>query len=207
MSDPELTIIPDVALVRCLEANWFDIQGGVGIQFNPSLEIEQWLTIGNILRKQGEGHQFYIGDWCNFGEDSFGEKYSQALKTTDYNYGSLRNLSWVARRISIERRTPLPYSFHKEVARLEPEIQTKYLTKAMKLVEKGHDVTVREFKKMIAEKYPPEARKITYSHTFEEWLERWMVVEGKKDPPTDHEIVLMKAAWNGALEGGQKVEA
>ena len=34
---------------------------------------------------------FWIGDWLNYGERKWGEKYKEALEKTGYDYQTLRN--------------------------------------------------------------------------------------------------------------------
>ena len=83
------------------------------------------LSIGSRL--------WWFGDWCNFGERKYGEKYSQALEASDYERSTLRQASWVARQIEMSRRLDnLSWSHHLEVAALEPEDQDRWLNRADK---------------------------------------------------------------------------
>src|ERR1039457_2825142 len=43
--------------------------------------FDEWAQCGTLLRRMKGAVQFWIGDWLNFGEHAYGEKYSQALET------------------------------------------------------------------------------------------------------------------------------
>jgi len=91
--------------------------------------------------------QFVIGDWLNYGERTYGEKYSRALDETDYAYGGLANFSYVANRIEISRRREnLSFSHHQEIAPFELEKQEYWLDKAVK-----EHLTQRELRRAIIE--------------------------------------------------------
>lgn len=65
--------------------------------------------------------QWWVGDWLRFGERKYGEMYSQMLDSTDYEYGSLANMKYIAERFESSLRSEnLSWSHHKEVAPLEP---------------------------------------------------------------------------------------
>ena len=113
---------------------------------NPTFEQRQ--EVGEFIKKSGQSVQFWLGDWLNYGEGRWGEKYSQALDETDYALGTLQNASWVANNISPSRRhEKLSFSHHQNVAHLEPEEQDKWLNKAE---EEGW--TVFEMRQAISEK-------------------------------------------------------
>jgi len=95
------------------------------------IDFDEWMTIGNFLKQINKYVLWWLGDWLNFGENVYGEKYSQALDETDHSYGGLRNSAWVSGRIEMSRRRDnLSWSHHYEVAALPENKQDKYLQKA-----------------------------------------------------------------------------
>jgi len=102
----------------------------VGIQFG-TISFDAWVELGQGMGRIHKCLMWYLGDWINYGEARWGEKYSQALSTTDYNYGTLRNASWVCRHIPLEkRRSMLTYGHHVEVVKLEKEEREIWLDRA-----------------------------------------------------------------------------
>jgi hypothetical protein len=85
--------------------------------------FEKWQGIGKQLRMMEGAIQFWVGDWINFGERRFGEKYLEAIEATGYNYQTLREISQVSNRTcidvdtsdTIQRHENLPFSHHREV--------------------------------------------------------------------------------------------
>lgn len=63
--------------------------------------------------------QWWLGDWVNYGEATYGETYSQALEATEYEEKTLRNYAYVARNIQMSRRRDnLTFSVHSEIVGL-----------------------------------------------------------------------------------------
>jgi len=89
-----------------LEAEGFEILElkPVGLVVHGQPPIEDWMEAGEKLKLMGKTVQWWLGDWLNYGDAAYGEKYSQALEDTDYKYQTLANLAWVASRIGISRR-------------------------------------------------------------------------------------------------------
>src|SRR5262245_7373505 len=82
-----------------------------GLQFNEDLSFESWESIGTRLRSVEKSVLWWIGDWVNFGERKYGEKYSEALEATEYSYETLRAAGWVAGQIeTVRRRTNVCWS-------------------------------------------------------------------------------------------------
>lgn len=105
----------------------------VSLKIVESATFDQWIEIGDYLKRIAKGMQFWVGDWLNFGERKYGEMYSQALEMFDYEYGTLTNVKFVATAIeSSRRRDNLSYSIHQAVAGLEPKDQDKLLDLAEK---------------------------------------------------------------------------
>jgi hypothetical protein len=81
-----------------------------GLELAEGTPFEAWEEIGRQLRYLGEAVQWWIGDWIRFGEQRYGEKYSQALEATPYDEQSLRNMVWVAEHVEPSRRRDKPRS-------------------------------------------------------------------------------------------------
>ena len=104
-----------------------------GLVVTGSMSIQEWLQVGTALRNCQGATQWWIGDWLNYGERAYGEKYTQALNETDYKYGVLRNLKYVSGRVELSRRRDnLRWAHHQEIAPLEPSDQREWLEKAEK---------------------------------------------------------------------------
>lgn len=75
-----------------------------GIEALGRPTFAQWQKCGEFL-KQAEGSvHFWLGDWLNYGERSYGQKYTQALEATDFAAGTLRDDAWIASRIPLSSR-------------------------------------------------------------------------------------------------------
>ena len=76
--------------------------------------------------------QWWLGDWLNYGEPAYGEKYSQALEATGIPLATLEQYSYVARNIqTLRRHKNVTFSVHSDAARL-PTVneQDRWLGKA-----------------------------------------------------------------------------
>jgi hypothetical protein len=81
------------------------------------LSFGQWAELGPVLRQLSTRLQFAIGDWLNYGENRYGEKYAQVADTLAYDRAYLMNVAWVSRAIEISRRREIvPFAYHQEVA-------------------------------------------------------------------------------------------
>lgn len=119
-----------------------------GLRITPDVTFEQWAAIGRSLDALGRSLQFAVGDWINFGENHYGEMYSQAVEFTTYDYHSLINLAAVARRVPMSlRKDELSYSHHAAVAYLNnSETQVQLLDEADQ-----NDWTVRQLRARVRE--------------------------------------------------------
>jgi hypothetical protein len=98
-----------------------------------SLTFDEWENLGLSLRRMEKGIQFWLGDWLNYGENKWGEKYSQAVDQTDYEYQTLADFKYVAGKIQFSfRNEKLSFTHHRQVAALEPAEQKKWLDIAEK---------------------------------------------------------------------------
>lgn len=103
-----------------------------GLVFNDGISYREWEFVGAKLRDIEGAIHWWIGDWLNYGENKWGETYTQALEVTDYEESTLRNDKWVASSIDLSRRRDnLPWSQHAEVASLPPKQQDVLLDRAV----------------------------------------------------------------------------
>src|ERR1700694_3426954 len=94
--------------------------------------FDEWQVCGAFIQEAEKSVQFWIGDWLNFGEKTWGKRYKEALEKTGLDYQTLRNYKWVASSLPLSlRRDKLSFHHHKEVANLEPEQQADLLNKAV----------------------------------------------------------------------------
>jgi N6-adenosine-specific RNA methylase IME4 len=95
------------------------------------LSFDDWQRVGETLGRIGRAHQWWIGDWLNYGEAAYGEKYAQAINETGYEYQTVADIAWTSKAVEVSRRREsLSFSHHREVAPLPPREQTDWLDKA-----------------------------------------------------------------------------
>jgi hypothetical protein len=89
---------------------------------------------------------FMIGDWINYAENKWGEKYNEAMACTGLEYKTLRDYAYVSRSVQLSARADnLPFRHHSVVAKLkDPEEQKHWLEMAEK-----HALSYRRLQKSI----------------------------------------------------------
>jgi len=93
-----------------------------------TMTYEEWTTKLGLIRDISAQHMWWLGDALNWGSHRWGEKYSQALAATDYDYDTLARAAYVCRRIPAERRRrDLSFNHHREVAGMEEPDQERWL--------------------------------------------------------------------------------
>jgi len=118
-------------------------------------DFEQWLECGEFINKAKGAVHFWIGDWLNYGERQWGEKYLEAIEQTGYNYQTLRDDKWIAARVDLSRRRDkLSFDHHKTIAGLDAEEQETLLKDA---VEKKLDS--KAFRKYVEKRELPQTEK------------------------------------------------
>lgn len=116
-----------------------------GIDFHQDLTFDEWDDLGNKLAPVGKSIGFIIGDWINYGQTAYGEKYNEALARTGIPYQTLRNYAYVASRVSLScRQDKLGFEHHAVVAKLKSEEQSHWLDMADR-----HELSVRRLRKSI----------------------------------------------------------
>src|SRR4051794_41673362 len=95
------------------------------------MSLLEWSQSGRRLGIIGRGTGWWIGDWVNYGNARFGERYVRAARITGYDVQTLMNMVYVASRFEPSRRRQnLSFSHHAELAALDPEDQDYWLERA-----------------------------------------------------------------------------
>ena len=117
-----------------------------GIKFHEDLDFDEWEALGKELGKVDNTIGFMIGDWINYGDGRYGEKYQEAIDRTGIPYQRLRKYSHIARRVELlRRRNNLDFEHHAVVAKIkDPEEQQHWLKMAIK-----HKLSYRRLRKSI----------------------------------------------------------
>ena len=173
ITDPKFTITP------------------TGLQFHQELSYDEWDDLGKKLAPIGKSIGFIIGDWINFGETTYGDKYKEALASTGIAYQTLANYSYVARKVEFSlRKENLDWYQHATVAKLKtPEEKQHWLEMAEK-----HNLSVRRLRKSInfgrlatqeeVQGDPADRGHVTYLALLNR-LRRWWSRETGKAPVDD----------------------
>ncbi len=77
------------------------------IEFANGTSFEEWRSVYEKLEKFDGIMQLYIGDCLNFGSYAYGEKYTEFMKHSKYEYGTLRVFCSVANRFPPSMREAL----------------------------------------------------------------------------------------------------
>jgi hypothetical protein len=117
-----------------------------GIEFHQDLDFDEWNDLGQKLAPIGKSIGFIIGDWINYAENKWGEKYNEAIACTGLEYRTLKNYAYVARKVQLSYRYDnLTFNHHYTVAKLKDgEEQKHWLDQAAK-----HDLGVDRLRKSI----------------------------------------------------------
>lgn len=90
-----------------------------------------WQECGMFLKEAEQSVQFWIGDWLNYGERTWGKQYEEAMQQTGLDYQTLRDYKWVSAHVPLSlRNDKLSYHHHRQIANLAPEQQAYFLEKA-----------------------------------------------------------------------------
>lgn len=104
------------------------------LRFKVDVSYEEWTRVGAALQRVEAALSWWLGDWANYGEHRYGERYAQAVEVSEATgqpLGTVRIAQWVSERLPVvRRRTNLSWSHHREVAGLESEIADELLLRA-----------------------------------------------------------------------------
>lgn len=121
-----------------------------GIDFSDGVTEETWLLLGKQLKTIGRSWQFWVGDWLRYGGFMFGKKYKTASAILGLDEKQLQQCNWVANKVAPENRMPqLSWTYHREVASLDPELQKECLNIAVE-----GKLATKEFRLAVKKKNP-----------------------------------------------------
>jgi hypothetical protein len=102
-----------------------------GLQIVEGLTFDAWAGMGRKLAGLSNAVAWCLGDWLNYGEQAYGDRYKAAIATTSLEYQTLRNYAWVARRFAVSRRRDaISFQHHAEVASMPEPDQDLWLSRA-----------------------------------------------------------------------------
>lgn len=105
-----------------------------GLELRPGLTYEAWVSVGCRIARISNASAWWLGDWVNYGERSYGTRYRAALRATALDYQTLRNYAWVARAFEpARRRQGVSFQHHAEVAALPEADQDLWLERAERM--------------------------------------------------------------------------
>jgi hypothetical protein len=114
----------------------------VAWQPHAGMPFSDWIEHGRKLGLMGRSAGWWVGDWLNYGNAVYGERYVRASRITGYDVQTLMNMAYVASRFDASRRRePLSWSHHAEVSALAPEQQDALLARA-----EGERLSVRDLR-------------------------------------------------------------
>ena len=118
-----------------------------------NMSYQEWESLGQALQTMSGSINWWIGDWLNEGERRYGEMYAQAIEVTGWDYKRLAQVKWVASSVEFSlRKENLSWSKHVEVAKLPPEKQQHWLSRAV-----NEDMSTRQLREAIRASEQPQA--------------------------------------------------
>jgi hypothetical protein len=101
------------------------------LELPQGLAFDDWVRAGQGVSSMVTASAWWLGDWIVYGERAYGQRYRTALEATPFEYKTLRNYAWVARRFDVSRRRDsLSFQHHAEVASLPEPAQELWLQRA-----------------------------------------------------------------------------
>lgn len=135
-------------------------QTDVGLEIKGSVPFEDYWE---FFRKKlaphvriGKALPFWIGDFCNYGLHTYGDKYTQALDLSGYSYSYLRNLCYTCKNVPPENRVVgenVGINHHYQVARMPLGDQREILEKAS-----AENLSVQETRDAVSRMLPHTPR-------------------------------------------------
>ena len=138
---------------------------------------------------------FWIGDFVNYGEATYGDKYTQVIDATDYEYTYLRNLAYICRNVPPENRNAkLGVNYHYAVARMALGDQVEMLEQAAHNKWSVGDLRAEIQKFLPGE---PRSRPTNFKSFYNDYIT--FNVDASTDPCQRH----MRAAFTAGQEVGK----
>jgi hypothetical protein len=99
---------------------------------NREIDFPEWAEAGRRLGAMGRCGQWGIGDWIQYGNAKFGERYVRGARITGYDIQTLMNMVYVASKFAVSRRREnLSWSHHETLAALGSDEQDHWLDLAV----------------------------------------------------------------------------
>lgn len=119
---------------------------GLRVLSNPS--FDDWCEFGRGLQKLECATQWTVGDWLNYGERRWGEKYAQAIDETESAYQTLRIYKWVSAHFPdlLIRSNKLSWNHHRLLA---IDDYTPEQRKELLAIAERDGLSVAKFKKYL----------------------------------------------------------
>lgn len=103
---------------------------GVGLTGGENATLDDWQTLGRVLRKLENGLQWLIGDWIIKADLEWGSTYACA-EELGFDAETLRGYVYVCRNVKLWVRTHnLSFGHHKLVAAMPEDVQREWLKRA-----------------------------------------------------------------------------
>lgn len=113
-------IVNQFAKQDCLSAL---AMSGPRLSLPDILEFEQWNQIGIQLESVTQHIQWWWGDWLNFGESRYGEKYQAAVEKFGLNLNTAQQYAWVAREYETCDRSQVSWTHYKVAAGMQDKAE------------------------------------------------------------------------------------
>jgi hypothetical protein len=118
-----------------LDEGYADVEARrTGLSIPHGISFDLWRELGCRVAVVANCSAWWLGDWLLYGEQTYGDRYKQAITDTSLSYQTLRNYAWVAREFPMSRRRDtLSFGHHVEVAALPEHEQDMWLARAEQL--------------------------------------------------------------------------
>lgn len=151
----------DKALVVPEQGSGLTLPGTISetsLNLPAGLSFDAWQQVGHTLSRTIKAWKWWVGDWLNYGERTYGEMYSQAMDELGLSYGEVTKFSYVSRAVPPEIRKPLlSWSHHEAVAAVKDDAAKDALLTAA-VSEGTSRAELREKAKQGAAALPPAVK-------------------------------------------------
>lgn len=109
------------------------------LDLTENLSINDYMELGGKINSLHKSTPWLLADLLGYGEEKYGDQFSQIVDDWGYKSETLRNALYVSSRWPKDRRRPeLTFAHHQSIASINPEIADKMLQIA---VDKGLSVS------------------------------------------------------------------
>lgn len=76
-----------------------------GLEIRPGMPIDDWVELGQMLKRCGDSVGIWRGDYINYGKQEYGKKkYEGAIALTGLKEQTLKNDAWISKAIPLSAR-------------------------------------------------------------------------------------------------------